>query len=67
MPALRHLRIHGCSRLKKLPEGLRSITTLQELEIEGMPKAFKDKVVKGGEDFYKVQQVPSIIFQNCDK
>ncbi|XVE80067.1 hypothetical protein DITRI_Ditri14bG0109500 [Diplodiscus trichospermus] len=43
MPTLRHLRIHGCSRLKKLPDGLRSITTLQELKIESMPKEFKDK------------------------
>ena len=66
MPALRHLRISYCLGLKKLPDGLRFITALQELKIEAMPKAFKDKVVGGGEDFYKVQHVPSIIFQNCN-
>ncbi|XWS52127.1 hypothetical protein CRYUN_Cryun11dG0040400 [Craigia yunnanensis] len=65
MPALRHLRICNCSGLKKLPDGLRFITALQELKIEEMQKAFKDKLVEGGEDFYKVQHVPSFIFQNC--
>ncbi|XWS52110.1 hypothetical protein CRYUN_Cryun11dG0038900 [Craigia yunnanensis] len=66
MPALRHLRIGRCLELKKLPDGLRFITALQELKIELMPKAFKDKLVEGGEDFYKVQHVPSIIIQNRD-
>ncbi|XWS10988.1 hypothetical protein CRYUN_Cryun38cG0045200 [Craigia yunnanensis] len=65
MPALCHLEIAECRELKMLPDGLKFITTLQELKIESMPKAFKDKVVEG-EDFYKVQHVPSIIFQNCD-
>ena len=64
MPALRHLEIESCLELKMLPDGLKFITTLQELKIQSMPKAFKDKVVEGGEDFYKVQHVPSIIFQN---
>ncbi|XP_022717173.1 probable disease resistance protein At1g58602 [Durio zibethinus] len=64
MPALRDLEINGCLKLKMLPAGLRFITTLQELKINWMPKAFKDKVVEGGEDFYKIQHVPSIIFQN---
>ena len=62
MPALRHLEIENCLELKMLPDGLRFITTLQELKIKSMPKAFKDKVVEGGE----FQRVPSIIFQNCD-
>ncbi|XWS10984.1 hypothetical protein CRYUN_Cryun38cG0044900 [Craigia yunnanensis] len=66
MPALRHLEIAECRELKMLPDGLKFITTLQELKIESMIKAFKDKVVEGGEDFYKVQHVHSIIFQDCD-
>ncbi|XWS10985.1 hypothetical protein CRYUN_Cryun38cG0045000 [Craigia yunnanensis] len=66
MPALRHLEIAGCRELKMLPDGLKFITTLKELKIKSMTKAFKDKIVEGGEDFYKVQHVPSITFQNCD-
>ncbi|XVF78616.1 hypothetical protein PTKIN_Ptkin14bG0149100 [Pterospermum kingtungense] len=65
MPALCHLKIQNCFHLKMLPDGLRFITTLQELRIVSMPNAFKDKVAEGGEDFYKVRHVPSIIFQKC--
>ncbi|KAB2006222.1 hypothetical protein ES319_D11G328300v1 [Gossypium barbadense] len=65
MPCLRRLEIQDCSQLKELPDGLRFIATLQELKIESMPKTFKDKVEEG-EDFCKVQHVPSIIFQNCE-
>ncbi|KAK6282822.1 hypothetical protein POUND7_016647 [Theobroma cacao] len=66
MPNLHHLMIANCRKLKMLPNELRFITTLKELKIEKMPKTFKDKLVEGGEDSYKVQHVPSIIFQNCD-
>ncbi|KAB2095770.1 hypothetical protein ES319_A01G062600v1 [Gossypium barbadense] len=64
VPALRYLEIRRCEKLKMLPDGLRFITTLQELKIEYMPKEFKDKMVQGREDFYKVQHIPSIIFSN---
>ncbi|KAK8527818.1 hypothetical protein V6N12_055017 [Hibiscus sabdariffa] len=64
MPALRHLKIGACGNLEMLPDGLRFITTLQDLKIERMPKQFKDKMVQGGGDFYKVQHVPSVIFSN---
>ncbi|XP_022717745.1 probable disease resistance protein At1g58602 [Durio zibethinus] len=66
MPALRFLEIAHCRKMKMLPDGLSFIITLQKLAIESMPKAFIDKVGKGGEDFYKFQHVPSITFQNCD-
>ncbi|XP_052479737.1 probable disease resistance protein At1g58602 [Gossypium raimondii] len=66
MPSLQRLEIEECGNLKMLPERLRFITTLKELKIESMPKAFKDRLEEeGGEDFYKVKHVPSIIFQNC--
>ncbi|KAK8329724.1 hypothetical protein V6Z12_A11G342700 [Gossypium hirsutum] len=65
LPSLRRLEIENCRELKKLPDGLRFIATLQELKIESMPKTFKDRVEEGGEDFWKVQHVPSIIFQDC--
>ncbi|MFQ6635530.1 hypothetical protein Gotur_011302, partial [Gossypium turneri] len=64
MPSLQQLEIWCCPRLKMLPEGLRFVTTLKELKIESMLKAFKDRLEEGGEDFYKVKHVPSIIFQN---
>ncbi|KAG4123067.1 hypothetical protein ERO13_D11G302300v2 [Gossypium hirsutum] len=64
MPSLQRLEITRFPELNMLPEGLKFITTLKELKIESMPKAFKDRLEEeGGEDFYKVKHVPSIIFQ----
>ncbi|XVF70138.1 hypothetical protein PTKIN_Ptkin11bG0138000 [Pterospermum kingtungense] len=62
LPTLHQLEISECYTLQNLPDGLRFITTLKRLKIERMWPEFKDKVVEGGEDFYKVQHVPSIIF-----
>uniref|UniRef100_A0A2N9GYV2 Uncharacterized protein n=1 Tax=Fagus sylvatica TaxID=28930 RepID=A0A2N9GYV2_FAGSY len=67
MPSLCRLQIDYCHELKTIPDGLRFVTTLQELEIKRMPKTFKDRVDKGGEDFCKVQHVPSLVFQHCDR
>ena len=67
MPSLCRLQIKCCHKLKTIPDGLRFITTLQELEITDMPKTFQDRVDKGGEDFCKVQHVPSLVFQHCDE
>ncbi|XP_022738742.1 putative disease resistance protein At1g50180 [Durio zibethinus] len=57
---LRSFRIINCGNLKMLPEGTRSLSALRELDIEEMPKSFVDRI--RGEDFYKVQHVPSILF-----
>ncbi|TYG47634.1 hypothetical protein ES288_D11G355500v1 [Gossypium darwinii] len=63
MPSLQRLKIRECLNLKMLPEGLRFITTLKELKInESMPKAFKDRLEEGGEDFYKVKHVKTPFF-----
>ncbi|KAK9016496.1 hypothetical protein V6N11_078992 [Hibiscus sabdariffa] len=67
MPCLRRLEIKRCRQLKMVPDGLRYITRLQELEIKSMPKMFKENLVEGGEDFGKVRHVPSRIFKDCDK
>ena len=67
MPSLCHLIIDSCYNLKTIPDGLRFVTTLRELEINDMPKSFKDRLDKGGPDFYKVQHVPSLVFECCDE
>ncbi|KAE8725202.1 CC-NBS-LRR class disease resistance protein [Hibiscus syriacus] len=66
MPCLRQLQIEWCRGLMMLPGGLRFVTTLQQLKIEGMPKEFKERVEEGGEDFNKVQHVPFITLKGCD-
>ncbi|KAK8669519.1 hypothetical protein V6N13_106947 [Hibiscus sabdariffa] len=64
MRTLNRLGISDCYKLKMVPDGLRFVTTLQELEIRWMSRAFKTSVEEDGEDFYKVQHVPSIVFLN---
>ncbi|XVF78634.1 hypothetical protein PTKIN_Ptkin14bG0150800 [Pterospermum kingtungense] len=66
MPVLRRLEIVNWRKMKMMPDGLRSIATLKELAIKRMPKAFRDRLVDGVEDFNKFQRVPSITFQDCD-
>ncbi|KAM3743334.1 hypothetical protein ACB098_07G136900 [Castanea mollissima] len=66
MPSLCHLIIGNSRRLMAIPDGLRFVTTLRELEIRNMPKPFKDRLDEGGLDFDKVKHVPSLVFQNCD-
>ncbi|KAE8694494.1 CC-NBS-LRR class disease resistance protein [Hibiscus syriacus] len=58
------LKMASLYRMEMVPDGLRFITSLQELKIKSMSSMFKDKVVEGGEDFYKVQHIPSIILQD---
>ena len=65
MPSLYHLTIDYCGELKAIPDGLRFVTTLQELEIKDLTKSFKDRLDEGGLDFDKVKHVPSLVFQNC--
>lgn len=30
-----------------------------------MENAFKDKLIQGGEDYYKIQYVSYVVFHNC--
>ncbi|KAI8025480.1 putative disease resistance protein [Camellia lanceoleosa] len=60
MPCLFRLDINECTKLKEIPDGLRFITTLRELDIRWVSEALRDRVREGGEDFYKVKHVPSI-------
>ena len=64
MPNLKNLTIARCISLEMVPEEVKYITTLQKLNVVSMPKDFirRLQVINGkeGEDFYKVQHVPSI-------
>ncbi|KAG2299934.1 hypothetical protein Bca52824_036406 [Brassica carinata] len=65
MPCLCHLEINDCRKLKSLPDGLRCITSLEEVRVGWMANAFKDKLIQGGEDYYKIQHVSYVVFHNC--
>ncbi|KAL3507520.1 hypothetical protein ACH5RR_032902 [Cinchona calisaya] len=64
MPNLCGLQIQHCRRLIMIPDGLRFIVGLKDLEIHGMPLKFCDRVrlVDGreGMDFDKIRHVPSV-------
>uniref|UniRef100_M4F8N9 Disease resistance protein n=1 Tax=Brassica campestris TaxID=3711 RepID=M4F8N9_BRACM len=60
MPCLRTLHIKYCDKLKEIPEGLKYIISLKELEISGMNKEWNEKLESGGESYYKVQHIPSV-------
>ncbi|XP_010256251.1 PREDICTED: putative disease resistance protein At1g50180 [Nelumbo nucifera] len=62
MPRLRRLHIEYCNRWKMVPEGLRFITTLCELDVIKMPKEFEDNIKGNGVGFCEVQHIPSIRF-----
>ncbi|XP_062083772.1 probable disease resistance RPP8-like protein 2 isoform X2 [Humulus lupulus] len=66
LSSLRILGIVKCLKLKRVPDGLRYITTLKEMKIERMPREFEERVEEGGEDFYKVHHIPSRIFLNSN-
>ncbi|KAJ4976371.1 hypothetical protein NE237_001477 [Protea cynaroides] len=60
-PCLKVFSIDWCRELKMLPDGLRHVTTLQELNIWDMPKEFKARVKQEtGEDWEKIKHIPSV-------
>lgn len=44
MPRLENIVIDRCEKLKKIPEGLKSITSLKKLKIVGMPVEFEHRL-----------------------
>ncbi|XP_021828976.1 putative disease resistance protein At1g50180 [Prunus avium] len=61
MPLLCRLHIQNCRRLTTLPDELRYLTNLRELTIRGMPRELHRRIEEDGEDFYKIQHVPSLV------
>ncbi|KAL3533899.1 hypothetical protein ACH5RR_007420 [Cinchona calisaya] len=64
MPSLLLLTIDSCKRLEMIPNGLKFVTTLQELEIIEMPKTFTDRIRQEGADFDKISHIPSLLIRN---
>ncbi|KAF3561134.1 hypothetical protein DY000_02012965 [Brassica cretica] len=60
MPLLYTLSIDNCQKLKEFPIGLPFITSLKYLRVENMGKEWKKRLSEGGEDYYKVQHIPSV-------
>ncbi|KAJ0258962.1 hypothetical protein HA466_0076680 [Hirschfeldia incana] len=60
MPCLRTLSIWYCKKLNELPEGLKYMTSLKELEITHKNKEWKTELVPGGKSYQKVQHIPSL-------
>ncbi|XP_050260044.1 probable disease resistance protein RXW24L [Quercus robur] len=58
MKILCHLEI-ACQALRMIPDGLRFVTTLQELDISTMPESFKHRYSREGTEFDKVARVRS--------
>ncbi|XP_050156193.1 probable disease resistance protein At1g58602, partial [Malus sylvestris] len=61
MPSLCRLSIHHCPKLRAVPEGLQHVTKLKEITIKYTYRRFCSRVGEGGEDFYKIKHVPSVI------
>ncbi|XP_027359841.1 putative disease resistance protein At1g50180 [Abrus precatorius] len=44
MPRLEHMVIDRCEKLKKVPEGLKAVTSLKKIKIIGMPVEFEHRL-----------------------
>ncbi|XP_062083900.1 putative disease resistance protein At1g50180 [Humulus lupulus] len=64
---LGYLHIEKCRGLRRVPDGLKNILTLNHMVIEYMPDKFKERMEEGGEDFYKVNHVTSRVFIECNE
>ncbi|KAL5998266.1 hypothetical protein ACLOJK_009205 [Asimina triloba] len=59
--SLRHLEISNCDKLKMIPEGLRHVSSLQELQLD-MPRRFVLRLREvDGDDWGKIQHIPFVI------
>lgn len=67
MPCIQELWIMSCSELKAIPLGFEFLTTLQKLRLVDMPENFVKRISSepAGEDFGRVQHIPSIQVPNA--
>uniref|UniRef100_A0A0D3E0N9 Uncharacterized protein n=2 Tax=Brassica oleracea var. oleracea TaxID=109376 RepID=A0A0D3E0N9_BRAOL len=62
MPFLYTLEIDACKKLKEIPEGLRFITSLEDLSVTYMGEQWGKRLLEEGEDYHKIQHIPSVEF-----
>ncbi|KAL1213793.1 putative disease resistance protein [Cardamine amara subsp. amara] len=62
MPLLNTLFIHCCEKLKELPDRLKFITSLKEIHTDHLE--FKEKLSRGGTDYYKLEHVPLVLIDS---
>ncbi|XP_024015670.1 probable disease resistance protein At1g59620 [Eutrema salsugineum] len=60
MQLLHSLTILNCRKLTELPDGLRFITSLEELDMNTHTLEFWKKLSRGGEEYYKIQHIPRL-------
>ncbi|KAI3890805.1 hypothetical protein MKX03_007418 [Papaver bracteatum] len=61
LSCLTHLRIYTCKRLEMLPDGMRQLTSLQELEVYNLTQKFIGRLTANvGEDWDKIKHIPSL-------
>ncbi|KAL9328791.1 hypothetical protein ACSQ67_003794 [Phaseolus vulgaris] len=63
MPRLEYMVIDRCEKLKKIPEGLKAITSLKKLKIIGMPVEFEHKLRT--KDFFEFTNTPINRWRNA--
>ncbi|XP_021822782.1 probable disease resistance RPP8-like protein 2 [Prunus avium] len=63
MPSLCRLYIENWITLVEVPR-LQYVSTLKEITIKLMPDTFCSNLQEGGKDFYKIQHVPSVLFES---
>ncbi|XP_042518487.1 probable disease resistance RPP8-like protein 4 [Macadamia integrifolia] len=64
MSSIKRVKLFACFYLKMLPEGFQYLTTLKELEIIAMPLKNRILPENVGEDWYKIQHVPSVVIKD---
>ncbi|CAA7400530.1 unnamed protein product [Spirodela intermedia] len=63
MPRLRKLEIISCTKLAMLPKGLQQMAALKELVLLYMSAEICSRAEKEGEDWPKIQHIPSITIE----
>ncbi|KAK9113654.1 hypothetical protein Syun_020451 [Stephania yunnanensis] len=63
LPSLKCLHLHSCLKLRKLPEGLQNVTTLQRLNLYPLLDDHEERLrPDGGAENYKIKHIPVISF-----
>ncbi|XP_050378494.1 disease resistance protein RPM1-like [Argentina anserina] len=63
LPSLKYLHLHSCMRLKMLPEGLQSLSTLEQLHLLPLLDDHAGRLKPdGGEEYYKIKHIPEISY-----